>query len=87
MAYEGAYLSGINEVFEYRKFPKNSLEPPHHDNRFLKSFDEIGLLTVHIYLNDVKQGGSTKFFKSNLSNGNYKCRAKEGKMLIFRAEP
>ncbi|MDB5870078.1 MAG: putative iron-regulated protein [Polaromonas sp.] len=54
-------LSGLNERFRFYRYVPGQYFKWHKDGFYLKSDDEVSLLTFIIYLNDGYEGGNTEF--------------------------
>lgn len=84
--FEGIWaVSGLNERFRCCKYTQNQKFKIHCDGSFERNADEKSHLTVNIYLNNVSDGGATRFFDRKQSNRNViaKVQPTAGQCLIF----
>jgi len=70
---------GLNECFRFCRYNAGGFFRAHCDASFQRSEDERSLYTCMLYLDDVKQGGATRFLPIDtlLSNENYLKPAQE----------
>ena len=87
----------MNERFRFLKYNPGGFFKPHCDGRFSRPNTlETSAITLHMYLNDVKSGGQTRFFDLNdelglkslnkAKNKYYDTFAKCGRIALFRQE-
>ncbi len=55
------YAVGLNERFRYYRYEPGQQFDWHRDGSFVRSDDELSLLTLMFYLNDECEGGTTDF--------------------------
>lgn len=58
----GALVQGVNERLRFLKYNPGGNFKPHIDGCFPRNKFEESMVTLQIYLNDVKEGGATRFF-------------------------
>jgi len=70
---------GLNERFRFYKYFPGQQFKPHQDGSYIRNIHEWSSYTFMIYLNEVKEGGATKFATREIT-------PETGKALIFRHE-
>ncbi len=63
----GALAKGINERLRFLKYNPGGNFKPHIDGCFPRNKYEESMVTLQIYLNEVKEGGATRFFHHDSS--------------------
>lgn len=64
---EGALYDSLNERFRFLKYDASQFFKEHCDGRYPKNDLCVSMVTIHLYLNDVEEGGETIFFDDELS--------------------
>jgi len=59
--HRGARVVGLNERLRYYRYQPGQYFEWHRDGSFRRSFEELSLLTLMVYLSDGFTGGSTEF--------------------------
>jgi hypothetical protein len=62
---EGAYFDSVNERFRFLKYLPDQYFKEHCDGRYPKNKWCVSMVTIHIYLNTVEEGGDTVFFSDD----------------------
>jgi predicted 2-oxoglutarate/Fe(II)-dependent dioxygenase YbiX len=80
------YLNGINPLLRFFKYNEGDYFKPHVDGLYKDVNGNISLLTIHIYLNDNFEGGTTSFYRYDEHEAIYSYRPKRGDIIIFDRE-
>ena len=71
---------GLNECWRLAKYFPEDQFMGHLDAAYSRSYDEMSMFTVNIYMNDVavEHGGATRFYEDDEDDNEVRRREKEG---------
>jgi len=77
---------GVNDRWRLSKYNPQDLFGKHVDACFLRTYDEISMFTINIYLNDGFAGGSTRFYfaEEDSDTADLSVKPQTGLCLLFR---
>jgi len=75
---------GLNDCFRLSKYHPHDRFEKHVDSSFVRTYDEMSMFTVNVYMNEGFKGGSTRFYMADADKADFAVTPKTGLCLLFR---